>query len=298
MVSLAVKVGKLEIPNPTILASGILGISAKLLLRVLDNGAGAVVTKSFGLSPKKGYGNPTIYEMPYGLLNAMGLPNPGVEFFSEELKKVRGKNVIASIFGSEVEEYMSIIKKVEDFVVGFELNFSCPHAKGYGIEVGRDTELVEEILKEVRKATQKPIWAKISLEIPNFVELGKIAEKYADAIVMTNTLKGMAIDIHAKRPVLTAKIGGYSGPSIKPLALRGVYELYENVKADIVGCGGILSGYDAVEFFMAGAKAVEIGSGIYYRGIGIFREISREIKEFMEREGYDKIEDMVGVAHV
>lgn len=293
-----VVVGKIKIPNPTMLASGIVGISSKLLSRVLEMGAGAVVTKSFSVEPRRGYENPVICELPHGVLNAIGLSNPGVKDFLEELRELSGKNVIASVFGADPIEFVKIIELVDDFVKGYEINFSCPHAKGVGIEVGRDSNLVEAILREVVNNTDRPVWAKFSVEIPDLLSKIKIYEEYIDAIVITNTIRGMAIDIWARRPILTAKIGGYSGPAIKPIALRAVYELYEKTEIDIIGCGGIMSGYDVIEFMMAGAKAVQIGTAVYYRGLEVFSKILEEIRSFMEEENIENLNEIVGVAHV
>lgn len=293
-----VVVGGIKIQNPLILASGILGISSKLLKRALDAGAGAVVTKSIGVEARKGYENPVIFELPYGILNAIGLSNPGVDHFCDELKDLKDKNVIANIFGSEVSEFIRIIEKIDEFVKGYEINFSCPHAKGVGIEVGRESSLVKSILREVVEVTNRPVWAKFSVELPDLIGKINIAADYVKAVVITNTIRGMAIDIWARRPVLSAKIGGYSGPAIKPIAIRAVYEAYENSNVDIVGCGGILTGYDVIEFLMAGAKAVEIGTGIYYRGFDIFKNILEEIKKFMEYENISDVREIVGVAHV
>lgn len=269
--------------------------------RIFKSGAGAVVTKSIGLKPKKGYKNPTLIELEHGFLNAMGLPNPGIENFEKELielKKIK-KPVIGSIYGSNTKEFVHLSKKMQKYGVdAVELNMSCPHAKGYGLEVGSDPKLVKNIVTNTKKSIDIPVFVKISPNLINIVEIAKAAEKgKADAIVAINTIKAMKIDLEIKKPVLYNKIGGYSGPAIKPIGIRCVYEISKNTKIPIIGCGGISTGLDAIEYIMAGASAVQVGSAVYYREIDVFKKICKEIETWMKKHNYKDIKEIIGVAH-
>jgi len=269
--------------------------------RILNSGAGGVVTKSIGLKEKKGYENPTLIELEHGILNAMGLPNPGIENFKEEILNLKklNKPVIGSIYGSNSEEFTILARKMQEYgASAIELNLSCPHAKGYGIEIGSDPKIVKEIVLNVKKQIKIPVFVKISSNIINILEIAKeIENAKADAIVAINTVKAMKIDILLKKPVLSNKIGGYSGPAIKPIGIRCVYEIFKNSNIPIIGCGGISNGKDAVEYLMAGASALEIGSAVYYREIDVFKKICNEIKKWMKENNYKDIKEIIGAAH-
>ncbi len=297
---LEVNVGNLNFRNPLILASGILDESGETMLRIANNGAGGIVTKSIGKKPRKGYENPVVYELPCGLLNAMGLPNPGIENYKEEIKiaKKGGVPIIGSIFGANAEEFSYLARKMEEYGAdAVELNLSCPHAKGYGMEVGTDIQLVEEIVKEVKNAVKIPVWAKLTPNTSNIVDIAKSAEK-ADALVLINTVKAMAIDIDAARPVLKNIFGGLSGKCVKPIGVRAVYEVFREVEKPIVGVGGIENGRDAIEYIMAGASAVEIGTAVYTQGIQVFKKIENEIKDWLENNKIERVSEIVGLAQV
>jgi len=270
--------------------------------RVFKSGAGAIVTKSIGLKPREGYTNPTLVELEHGLLNAMGLPNPGIDLFIEELKKLKNSNIpiIGSVFGSNAYEFVKLSEKMQQYEVdALELNMSCPHAKGYGLEIGSDPKLVKEITSKVKESVEIPVFIKLSPNLTNIVEIAQSAKAgNADAIVAINTLKAMKIDLELKMPVLSNKIGGYSGSAIKPIGIRCVYEISKNVDIPVIGVGGITTGEDAIEYFMAGASAIQIGSGIYYRGIDIFKTICDEIEKWMKKHGYCDLSEIIGVAHL
>ena len=291
----------MKLKNPTFLASGIMDEDAGSMRRIADSGAGAIVTKSIGLKPREGYPNPTIVELDCGLLNAMGLPNPGIDNFSEEIKTLKKSDVpiIGSIFGSNAKEFSDLAKKMENYGANaVELNMSCPHAKGYGAEVGSDSKLVTEITSKVKSSIKIPVFVKLSPNLMSIVEIAKAAEKgKADGIVAINTVKAMKIDLDLKMPVLANKVGGYSGKAVKPIGVRCVYDIYQNVKIPIIGVGGITNGEDALEYIMAGASAVQIGSGLYYREIDIFKKICKEIESWMKANNYDDLTELVGVAH-
>ncbi|HHW04641.1 MAG TPA: dihydroorotate dehydrogenase [Methanothermobacter sp.] len=287
--------------NPIMLAAGVLGMTASSLNRVYHHGAGAVVTKSFSLEPNMGYRNPTIVEVPYGLINAMGLSNPGVESFKDELDKVEDKiPVIASIYGSSPEEFVKVALEIQELVDMIELNISCPHAmKGYGATIGQDPQLTFQVIKAVKDNCNVPVAAKLTPNVTDIREIAlKAEEAGCDAITLINSLgPAMKIDLKTARPILSNKFGGLSGPAIKPIAIRCVYEVYETVDVPIIGVGGITDYKDVVEFLYAGASATQIGSGIFYHGIGIFKEICEDLKVFMKKQGFKKINEMVGIAH-
>ncbi len=269
--------------------------------RIFNCGAGGVVSKSIGVEPKEGYSNPTVVELDHGILNAMGLPNPGIYQYGKEidlLKKLKIP-IIGSIFGSTSKEFVVLANKIEKFGVNaIELNMSCPHAKGYGLEIGSDSKLVKEITFKVKESTKLPVFIKLSSNLPSIAEIAKSAEKGgADGIVAINTVKAMKIDIELKIPILSNKIGGYSGKAIKPIGVRCVYEITENVDIPVIGVGGITTGEDALEYIMAGSSAVQIGSGIYYRGIDVFKKICKEMKKWMKDNGYNDISKLIGAAH-
>ena len=272
------------------------------MTRIFKSGAAAIVTKSIGLKPRKGYPNPSVIELECGLLNAMGLPNPGIEEFKTEVIKLKKSKItiIGSIFGSNSKEFTLLGTKMQDAGVNaLELNMSCPHAKGYGLEIGSNQKNVEKITAKVKSSVSIPVFVKIS---PNLTDVPKIAQSAekggADAIVAINTLKAMKIDIETKRPILSNKIGGYSGKAIKPIGIRCVYEIYKKVDIPIIGVGGINTGEDAIEYLMAGASAIQIGSAIYSREINVFEKICKEIKNWMKTNNYKKIDELIGVANL
>jgi dihydroorotate dehydrogenase (NAD+) catalytic subunit len=297
---LSIELCGLSLRNPTILASGILGSTGATLNRVARNGAGAVVTKSIGAKPRDGYPNPTVLELRQGLLNAIGLANPGYNNFEEEIKVAKrgGVPIIVSIFGFDIGEFVEVAKAVQNFGAdAVELNLSCPHVKETGAYFGTDPEITYELVKAIKREIKIPVIPKLTANVNDIVEIAKACEDAGcDGITAINTLRAMQIDIRAKKPVLGNKVGGLSGPMIKPIAVRCVYEIANEVEVPIVGCGGIINGQDAVEFILAGASAVEIGTGIYFRGISIFEMVCNEISSYMKEEGYETISEMVGAA--
>lgn len=300
---LSVDVGGLTLKTPFLAASGIIGVSALLAGRVFTSGAGAVVSKSIGLKAREGYPGPNVVKVSCGLINAMGLPNPGVHEMVKELRamKALGVPVIASIYGFSAEEYGEVAKLIaaEADVEGFELNLSCPTVHGTGLEIGVDPSKVREIVKVAKEAAgDKPVIAKLTPNVTDIVSLGRAAEEAgADGVTAINTIRAMAIDVYLERPILSPEIGGLSGPAIKPIALRAVYELYRNLHIPVVGCGGITSWRDAVEFFLAGASAVQIGTGILYRGLKIFREMREGTSSYLEERGLADVKSLIGRAN-
>ena len=300
-VDLTVELRGLRMKNPLMLASGILGDSAALLMRALDSGAGAVVTKSISLEPREGYRNPTIVAVECGYINAVGLANPGAKAFLKELAKIKDRNqpIVVSLFASGADDFGKLAEMFEGSCAkAYELNLSCPHVEGVGLEVGHDPKLVKKIVRCVKQSSRKPIFVKLSPNLPNIVEVAVAAEKAgADAITATNTIRAMAIDIEAAQPILSNKVGGLSGPALKPISLRCVYEIYENIKIPIIGSGGISTWQDAVEYFLAGASAVQIGSAVAWEGLEIFRKINTGLTSYLNSKGYRSVAEVVGLAH-
>jgi dihydroorotate dehydrogenase (NAD+) catalytic subunit len=298
---LATEIAGLKLANPTMLASGILGYTGLSLKSVIEAGAGAVVTKSLGLEPRIGYPNPTVVQVDCGLLNAMGLPNPGISHFKEEMKELKntGVPIILSIYGYTSEEFTEVAETaVKLGADAIELNVSCPHIKKAGAEIGCDPLLLTEIVKEVKENVDKPVIVKLTPNVTNITEIGQAAEKAgADAITAINTIKAMNIEIKTGRPLLANKFGGLSGPAIKPIAIRCVYDIYSSVDIPVIGCGGISSWQDAIEFLLAGASAVQIGTAIAFNGVNVFSSVAKGIDKYLERKNINNIKEVVGLAH-
>ena len=298
---IATEIAGLKLANPTILASGILGYTGLSLKSVIEAGAGAVVTKSMGLQPRAGYSNPTIVQTDCGLINAMGLPNAGISHFKEELEQLKSNKfpVIVSIYGYSPDEFGKVAKiALKMGADALELNVSCPHIKKAGAEIGCDPVLLAKIMKEVKEKIDKPIIAKLTPNVTNITEIAQAVEEAgADAITAVNTFKAMAIETETGRPILANKFGGLSGPAIKPLAVRCVYDIYRSVNIPIIGCGGIRCWEDAVEFMLAGASAVQIGTSVAFQGVEIFDTVNRGIKSYLKKKNYKNVNEIVGLTH-
>ena len=298
---IATEIAGLKLANPTMLAAGILGYTGLSMKSVIEAGAGAVVTKTMGLEPRTGYPNPTVVQTNCGLLNAMGLPNPGIRHFKEELNKLKNTRapIILSIYGFSPEEFANVAEiAVNIGADALELNVSCPHVKKAGAEIGCDPLLLAEIVKEVKNRVNIPVIVKLTPNVANIGEIAKSAEEAgADAITAVNTVKAMAIEIETCRPVLANKFGGLSGPAIKPIAVRCVYDVYRSVNVPVIGCGGITSWQDAVEFMLAGASAVQIGTAVAFKGVGVFSSVAKGIQDYLERKGFKNVKELVGLAH-
>ncbi len=295
---ISTNVGPIALERPTMLASGILGISLDVFGRLYKEGAGALVTKSLSKEPWDGYPNPTIIGLKHGYLNAVGLSNPGAPYFAKMLSPNQTVPIIVSLVGSIPEDFTFMIKQFESVkVLGYELNLSCPHVEKVGLEVGDDPELVHTIVKSVKKESKVPVLAKVGLGSSDYLETVKTAcESGIDGITAINTLRAMAIDVETARPILSHKIGGLSGPAIKPVAVRCVYEISSKFDIPVIGCGGISSWEDAVEFLLAGSSAVQIGSAVGDKWTGIFSEINDGISKYMEKKNFKKLSEMIGLA--
>ena len=297
---LSVNIDEITLRNPTMLASGILGISQSIFERLYHENIGGIVTKSISVEPMKGYPNPTIIPLYGGsYLNAVGLSNPGVNAFSKELSQNENIPIFISLVGSSEKDFEKMIKVFDSLnIIGYEINLSCPHVSKMGMEVGDDPEAVSKIVSTVRKNTKKPISVKVGVGSVDVIELARTAiDAGANIITAINTLRAMCIDVETMMPILSNRIGGLSGTAIKPIGIRCVYEISKNLKVPVIGCGGVSTWQDVVEYMLAGASAVQIGSVLGSAGPRIFNSITKDLKKYVERKGITKISEIVGLAH-
>ena len=297
---LSVEFAGIKLPNPTILASGILGVSGEMLIRVSRAGAGAVVSKSFNRKGREGYRNPSFIEVQGGFLNALGIPNPGMEEMREEVETASRQRVpvIASVFGFDAEEFAeSAMMGERGGAIAVELNVSCPHVKEVGVEIGQRPKVVAEVTQTVKSRVHVPVFVKLSPNVTDITEVARAAEDAgADAITAINTVLGTAVDVDSGFPILGGVLGGLSGPAIHPIALRAVYQIRQAVRIPIIGVGGIEDWKGAVQMMMAGASAVQIGSAVTSKGLEVFREVNTGIEKFLERKGYSSVREIVSLA--
>ena len=308
MPALGVQLCGVQLTNPLILASGILGTEAELLARVAQAGAGAVTAKSCSPLPRTGHRNPTVLAWEHGLINAVGLANPGVEAELGALQRAKtllrplGSALVGSVFADTVEGFAQVAARlVEAEPDLIEVNISCPNVHDeFGTPFAADPVAAAEVTAAVKQAVagRAPVLVKLSPNVTDITLVARaVAEAGADGISAINTLTGMLVDVYARRPILANRTGGLSGPAIRPLAVRCVYDLYCTVDLPIVGIGGVGSGRDAVEMIMAGATAVGIGSAVYGEGPGVFCRIAGEMRALMAELGYQTVDQMRGVAH-
>jgi dihydroorotate dehydrogenase (NAD+) catalytic subunit len=292
---------KVRLENPTVLASGILGVSGKLMVRVADNGAGAVTTKSVFLTEREGHPNPTVLAGKDFVINAVGLSGPGVEEEAEEISYVKKNTkapIIASIAAGNVKDFGLVAKKVSlakpDLI---EVNISCPNVEcEFGKPFGTDPKIAAKVTEQVKANTNIPIIVKLSPNVDDISVIAKAVEKAgADAVSAINTVGPQKlVDKRTGKPFLANKKGGISGPKILPIALKLVKQISNEVKIPILGIGGITYGKDAVKMIKAGACAVGIGSAVYFREIDVFRKVCDEIKQIMKKERFKSIGEMIG----
>lgn len=298
MVSIERNLCGIKLENPFILASGILDENGYTMKKVLEEGAAAVVTKSISREERTGFRPPVVAEVGGDLINAIGLSNPGIDAFHGELNiaLAADKPIIGSVFGSTPGDFSNVAEKMEEYgVSAIELNLSCPHVGGVGLEVGSDPKLVRSIVSEVKGAVGIPVFAKLSPNLSDPMEIANAAMD-SDGFTLINTVRAMAIDPYARRPVLSNAFGGLSGPSIKYIGLRMVYEVYRETGRPIMGVGGITSAIDAIEYIMAGSAAVQVGTAVGTHGRRIFRDMTEQLKEFMMEEGIANLDEIVGIA--
>jgi len=305
MAVLGVSIGKIRLKNPVMTASGTFGYAREFEKLVNLKEIGAIITKTITLNPRIGNPMPRIYETPSGMLNAIGLQNEGIDNFLEEkmpyLSKI-GTPIIVSISGNNIDEFFILAKrfdKVKD-ISGIELNISCPNIKGEGWKVkggglvAQDSKATYEVVKAVKKITQKTIITKLSPNVTDIVEIARAAQDAgSEAVSLVNTFLGMAIDIETRTPRLGNIRGGLSGPCIKPIALRMVYDVSKNINIPVIGIGGIMNSEDAVEFILAGATAVQVGTANFIEP-GACCKIVSGIEAYLKRHKVERIQDIRG----
>lgn len=296
--NLQIKIGDLIFKNPILIASGTGGFGKEISNFYSLEILGGFVTKSITLKPRLGNLPPRIWETPCGLLNSIGLENPGLEIFMIEelpfLEKIN-TNIIVSIAGESIEEYEILVKELNNTnISAIEVNVSCPNVNKGGIQFGLDKEILYELIKRLIKITQKPLWIKLSPHTERIDEIAKILKKArVSAIVLFNTFLGLAIDWKNRKPVFKNIFAGLSGPAIKPLVLRYIWEIFEKVKIPIVGCGGIICFEDVLEYILAGASLIEIGTANFINPL-ICKEVIEKLENYFIEE---KIQDLIGKAH-
>ncbi|MBN2251429.1 MAG: dihydroorotate dehydrogenase [Candidatus Altiarchaeota archaeon] len=304
MADISTSICGVRMGNPTVLAAGILGVTAASLARAAAEGAGAVTTKSIGPVKREGHANPVVVDVGCGLLNAVGLSCPMLDESLQELslaKKQLKAPVIASFYGRNVEEFGTVAEKISAAKPDLlEANISCPNIEDeFGKPFSADPCIAGRVTERIKEATKIPLIVKLT---PNVSDIKKIAlsveESGADCIAAINTLgPGMAIDVDSGKPVLSNKVGGLSGPAIKPIAVRCVYDISETVEIPVIGIGGIQEPSDVVEMLMAGASAVGVGTAVWGKGCGVFRELCAGLLGYMEEKGHRNLEDIIYKAH-
>jgi dihydroorotate dehydrogenase (NAD+) catalytic subunit len=305
--NLSVNLAGVQLPNPLVLASGILGTTAPLMARVGRCGAGAVTSKSCGLEARAGHRNPTVLDWGPGLINAVGLANPGVDDEVEILAEARrrlhalGVPLVASVFADSVAGFARVVQRVceagPDLV---ELNISCPNVhEEFGRPFALDPAAAADVTRAARAVCDRPMFVKLSPNVTDIVAIGcSVANAGADGLTAINTLgPGMVIDVESGWPILANRVGGVSGPAIRPIAVRIVYDLAAALDLPIIGVGGVSCARDVVEMLMAGAHAVGIGSAVVDGGPALFGRIRDDLERFMREHGYMSIEEMRGLAH-
>lgn len=296
---LAIDLAGIHLKNPLLLASGFLGISQEIFNRLYHDGLGAIVSKSISVSPLDGYKGPTVVSLgEKGYLNAVGLANPGSDVFAHEIMNNQIP-LIVSIVGSSQLDFPKLISKFDKLnILGYEINLSCPHVAKMGMEVGDDLDLVTKIIKTIKSKTKKPVIVKVGIGNTDVLKLAsKIQESGADAITAINTIRAMAINVETGMPILSNKVGGLSGIPLKPIGVRCVFEITKKVNIPVIGCGGIFTWEDAVEYILAGATAIELGSVIGFEGLNAFNEIKLGITRYLEKKNCKNIKEIIGLAH-
>ncbi len=304
MVNLSTQIGKIKLKNPVLVASGTFG-HAKEFEKFIDlRKLGGIVTKTITIKPRLGNPPTRIVETPSGMLNAIGLQNPGVEkFVSDKLPFLKSLKIpiIASVMGYSVDEFVEVVKMLdkEEGIDGFELNLSCPNvAYGTSVDTTRmfahDEALIKEVMSAVRKMTAKTVIAKLG---PDVSDIGKMASACetagADAVSLINTFIAMVIDVKTRKPVLENNTGGLSGPCVRPIAVRMVWETAKKIKIPIMGIGGIMNAHDALEFMIAGASAVQVGTANFMNPTASI-EILSGIQDFMKKEKISSLKEIIG----
>jgi dihydroorotate dehydrogenase (NAD+) catalytic subunit len=300
MVNLGVQIGNLRFKNPVITASGTFGYGTEFDDFIDVSLLGGVILKGTTMEPREGNPYPRMTETPSGMLNAVGLQNKGIEYFEKNIyPKVSGydTNVIVNINGSYLEDYVALAERVNELekIPAIELNISCPNVKMGGMIFGTNTDSAREVIRAVRSVYSKMLIVKLSPNVTNIVDFAKISEEEgADSVSLINTLLGMAINIRTMKPSLSTITGGLSGPAVKPVALRMVWQVAKAVKIPVIGVGGIMSASDAVEFFLAGARAIQIGTASFIDPT-ISVKIIDGVAKYLDEKDFSDINDIIGL---
>ena len=303
MVELSLKIKDLYLKNPVLTASGTCGFGEEISDFVDLTRLGGVVMKGTTLKPREGNDYPRMAETPSGMLNAVGLQNKGVENFIRNIYpniKDIDTNFIVNVNGSTIEEYIRVTEQINelDKIPAIELNISCPNVKEGGMAFGISCSSAEQVVKAVRSVYDKTLIVKLSPNVTNIAEIAKSVENQgADSVSLVNTFLGMAIDAETRRPLLSTVTGGLSGPAIKPIALRMVWQVYQAVKIPVIGMGGILTAKDAIEFILAGASAVQVGTAVFINPSAPV-EIIGGIQDYLNRHHYESIRDIIGCLQI
>ena len=303
MVQLNTKIGSLELKNPVMTASGTFGYGTEYADFMDINRLGAIIVKGTTLNPRQGNPYPRMAETPSGMLNAVGLQNKGVDYFVDhiypEVRKFQ-TNVIVNVSGSSIEDYAqcaSIINTLDD-IPAIELNISCPNVKQGGMAFGVKPESAAQVVSAVRKAYDKTLIVKLSPNVTDITEIARAVEGAgADSVSLINTMLGMAIDAERRKPILSTVTGGMSGPAVKPVALRMVWQVAKAVKIPVIGLGGICSATDAIEFLLAGASAIQIGTANFIDP-AVSEKVVDGIEDYLARHGFNSVEDIIGALEV
>ncbi|MDD6097405.1 MAG: dihydroorotate dehydrogenase [Oscillospiraceae bacterium] len=298
MADLSVNISGVDFKNPVIPASGVFGYGREYEELYPLSKLGGIATKGTTLHRRNGNLSPRIAETPSGMLNSVGLQNPGIDYFiSTELPNLLKKEtvILANFAGSTVEECVEAAEKLDDTDVHMlELNISCPNVKQGGAAFGTSCEMAAEVTSRVRKATKKPLVVKLSPNVTSIAEIAKAVEAAgADAVSLINTLLGMRIDVNTGRPVLKNNVGGMSGPAVFPIAVRMVWQTANAVKIPVIGMGGVSSGRDAIELMMAGASAVQVGAAVFTDPFAPIK-IIEEMNDFLDSKGFSSVRDIIG----
>ncbi len=300
---MSVNLAGIPLRNPVMTASGTFGYGQEFAEYVNLESIGAFVTKGLSLKPRSGNPTPRIVETPGGMLNAIGLQNVGIEaFIAKKVPFLRTVNTpaIANFFGNTVDEYAELARRLDDIpeVAALEVNISCPNVKQGGIVFGTDPDCAATVVKACRAATTKALIVKLSPNVTDVVVMARACEDAgADCLSLINTLTGMAIDLNRRRPVLANITGGFSGPAIKPIALRMVWQVAQAVKVPIIGIGGIMTASDALEFILAGATAIQVGTASFINP-GAAQEIAEEMEAWLVANGVADIKSLIGALEV
>ena len=303
MVQLNTKIGSLELKNPVMTASGTFGYGTEYADFMDINRLGAIIVKGTTLNPRQGNPYPRMAETPSGMLNAVGLQNKGVDYFVDhiypEVQKI-GTAIIVNVSGSCIDDYVqtaSIINTLDD-IPAIELNISCPNVKQGGMAFGVNPESAAQVVSAVRKAYDKTLIVKLSPNVTDITEIARAVEGAgADSVSLINTMLGMAIDAEKRRPILSTVTGGMSGPAVKPVALRMVWQTAKAVKIPVIGLGGICSATDAIEFLLAGASAIQIGTANFIDP-SISEKVVDGIADYLERHGFSSVQEIIGALQV